>query len=306
MTQPVIETNDLSVYYGRNRGIHNLNMTVLPGEVYGFLGPNGAGKTTTLRVLLDIIRPSAGRAAVFGLDCQKAGVQIRRRVGYIPGELKLYPQLRADEYFDMVAAVSGHAVDGAYRRALCDRLDLDPSRPMRTYSRGNKQKAGLVAAFMRRPDLLILDEPTGGLDPLIQQHVLELVREARADGRTVCFSSHVLSEVQAVCDRVGIVRKGEIVATERVEAIIRGRFDRLRLRFERMPPPGAFERAGVAEIDRAGDWIALEIRQNLNQVLADAVAYGVLELDKDVVSLEEVFMAYYSKDREGRDEPVAA
>ncbi|MBP6015135.1 MAG: ABC transporter ATP-binding protein [Candidatus Promineofilum sp.] len=307
MSQPIIETNDLSVYYGRYRGIHELNMIVEEGEVYGFLGPNGAGKTTTQRVLLDIIRPTSGRATIFGLDCQKDGTQIRRRIGYIPGELKLYPQLRADQYFDMIARVGGTPVDPAYRRELCERLDLDPRRPMRTYSRGNKQKAGLVAAFMRRPDLLILDEPTSGLDPLIQQRVLDLVREARAEGRTVFFSSHVLPEVQAVCDRAGIIRAGQIVATERVDRLIHSRLQRLNVRFERLPPPGALDLPGVTEVNRAGDQLSLEIRENLNQFLAQAVAFGVMEIENEQVSLEEVFMAYYDKNGEGiHDQPVAA
>lgn len=202
MNQSIIETNDLSVYYGRYRGIHELNLRVEEGEVYGFLGPNGAGKTTTLRVLLDIIRPTAGRAAVFGLDCQKDGVQIRRRIGYIPGELKLYAQLRADEYFDMVARVSGAAVDPAYRRQLCERLELDPRRPMRTYSRGNKQKAGLVAAFMRRPDLLILDEPTTGLDPLNREVFWQILEKVKAD-KSVVLTTHLMQEADHLSDRIG-------------------------------------------------------------------------------------------------------
>ena len=307
MSQAIIETNNLSVNYGQYRGIHELNMTVQKGEVYGFLGPNGAGKTTTQRVLLDIIRPTTGRAIVFGLDCQKDGVQIRRRIGYIPGELKLYQQLRADEYFDMITRVGGTTVDPAYRRELCERLDLDPRRTMHTYSRGNKQKVGLIAAFMRRPDLLILDEPTTGLDPLIQQHVLDLVREARAEGRTVFLSSHVLPEVQAVCDRAGIIRAGQIVATERVDQLIHSRLQRLNIRFERLPPFGALDLPGVTEVSRVGDQVSLEIRENLNQLLAQAVAFGVLEIETAQVSLEEVFMAYYDKNGEGiYDQPVAA
>ncbi len=307
MSQAIIETNNLSVNYGQYRGIHELNMIVEKGEVYGFLGPNGAGKTTTQRVLLDIIRPTAGRAIVFGLDCQKDGVQIRRRIGYIPGELKLYQQLRADEYFDMITRVGGTTVDPAYRRELCERLDLDPRRTMHTYSRGNKQKVGLIAAFMRRPDLLILDEPTTGLDPLIQQHVLDLVREARAEGRTVFLSSHVLPEVQAVCDRAGIIRAGQIVATERVDQLIHSRLQRLNIRFERLPPFGALDLPGVTEVSRVGDQVSLEIRENLNQLLAQAVAFGVLEIETVQVSLEEVFMAYYDKNGEGiYDQPVAA
>ena len=295
MSQAIIETNNLSVYYGRQRGVHDLNMTVEEGEVYGFLGPNGAGKTTTLRVLLDIIRPTAGRATVFGLDCRKDGVGIRRRVGYIPGELMLYAQLRAEEYLDMVTRVSGSRPDPEYRRRLCGLLDLDPRRPMHTYSRGNKQKVGLVAAFMRRPDLLILDEPTSGLDPLIQQNVLDLVREARADGRTVLFSSHVLPEVQVVCDRVGIIRAGQIVATERVEQLIKSQLQRLHIRFAQMPPAGALDGDGVTELSRTGDRITFEVRANLNRLLTQAVAYDVLDLENDQVTLEEIFMTYYSR-----------
>ena len=302
MTQPIIETNDLSVYYGRQRGIRDLNLTVEQGEVFGFLGPNGAGKTTTMRIVLDIIRPTAGRAAIFGLDCQKDGVTIRRRIGYIPGELKLYQQLRADEYFDMIARVSGAAVAPATRRDLCQRLQLDPRRPMRTYSRGNKQKAGLVAAFMRRPDLLILDEPTTGLDPLIQQHVLDLVREARADGRTVLFSSHVLSEVQEVCDRVGIIRAGQIVATEQVGQLIKSRVQRLHIRFAEPPPVGALDGDGISETGRLGDRVTFEIRANLNRLLTQAVPFDVLELENEQVTLEEIFMTYYGQEgSEGHD-----
>jgi ABC-2 type transport system ATP-binding protein len=291
----MITTHALTVYYGRHRGIDNLDMAVEPGEVYGFLGPNGAGKTTTLRVLLDIIRPTRGSATIFGLDCQKDGVEIRRRVGYLPGELNLYPQLRADQFLQMLASVRGGTVDRADIDNLCARLDLDPTRRMRTYSRGNKQKVGLVAAFMGKPELLLLDEPTSGLDPLVQQTVLDLVRQTRRDGRTVLLSSHVLSEVQAVCDRVGIIRDGRLVATERVEDLIQGRFHRLSLRFEQTPPDGAFDRDGVREISRRDQTVTLEIRDGLGSVLANAARYGILDLETHQVSLEEVFMHYYGE-----------
>jgi len=306
--QPIITIKDVSKTYKSGvQALKPLSLDIMKGEIFALLGPNGAGKTTTQRVLLDIIRPTTGRAIVFGLDCQKDGVQIRRRIGYIPGELKLYQQLRADEYFDMITRVGGTTVDPAYRRELCERLDLDPRRTMHTYSRGNKQKVGLIAAFMRRPDLLILDEPTTGLDPLIQQHVLDLVREARAEGRTVFLSSHVLPEVQAVCDRAGIIRAGQIVATERVDQLIHSRLQRLNIRFERLPPFGALDLPGVTEVSRVGDQVSLEIRENLNQLLAQAVAFGVLEIETAQVSLEEVFMAYYDKNGEGiYDQPVAA
>ncbi|MFU8773422.1 MAG: ATP-binding cassette domain-containing protein [Anaerolineales bacterium] len=297
MDQTVIETERLSVYYGRQRGVHNLDMQVVPGEVYGFLGPNGAGKTTTIRVLMDIICPTAGSAKVFGLDCQKHGKQIRQQVGYMPGELRLYAHMRADHYLAMVAAVRAISVDSAYYDSLCTRLELDTHRQMQTYSHGNRQKVGLVAAFMSKPDLLILDEPTLGLDPLAQQSVLDIVREARTEGRTVFFSSHNLSEVQSVCDRVGIIRDGQLVASEQVESLTRKQFHRLSLRFEQTPPAGVFDLSGVKEVDRIDNLITLEIRDNLNALLAEAVRYKVVDLETHPITLEEVFMAYYGEGR---------
>lgn len=166
---------------------------------------------------------------------------------------------------------------------------------MRTYSRGNKQKVGLVAAFMGRPELLLLDEPTSGLDPLVQQSVMELMREARAEGRTVLLSSHVLSEVQAVCDRVGIIRDGRLVATERVEDLIHGQIHRMTMRFERMPPEGMFDGDGSSEISRTDRLVTIEIREGLNQVLSESVGYGVLDVETHQVSLEDIFMQYYGK-----------
>ncbi|MFN2251776.1 MAG: ABC transporter ATP-binding protein [Anaerolineae bacterium] len=291
----MIETNGLTVYYGRHRGIDGLTMTVDPAQVYGFLGPNGAGKTTTLRVLLDIIRPSRGTAELFGLDCQKDGVEIRRRVGYLPGELSLYPQLRASQYLNMVNSVRGNTADPAYISYLCDYLSLDPSRRMRTYSRGNKQKIGLVAAFMGRPELLLLDEPTSGLDPLVQQSVLDLVRQARDEGRTVFLSSHVLSEVQAVCDRVGIIRDGRLAATESVEDLVHGQIHRITMRFEQMPPVGLFDQDGLSEISRGDQHVTVEVTEGLNRMLLQAARYGVSDIETHQVSLEDVFMRYYGR-----------
>ncbi len=293
MTENVIETEGLTVYYGRQRGILNVDLTVQKGEVYGFLGPNGAGKTTTQRALLDVIRPVSGQAWLFGLDCQKEGVAARQRVGYLPGELSLYENMKAYQFFDTVNAMRGNNDDKAYREAICQRLHLDTNRKIREYSRGNKQKVGVVVAFMNKPDLLILDEPTSGLDPLVQQTVLELVREAKADGRTVFFSSHILSEVQEVCDRVGIIRDGQLVATERVETLTKQQFKRLRLSFATLPPADAFAQDGVVEMARDEQSVILEIRENLNGVLSTAVTYNVLDIDTMPVTLEEVFLAYY-------------
>ena len=295
MSENVIKTNELTVYYGKHRGIVDVNLTVEKGEIFGFLGPNGAGKTTTQRVLLDVIRPTSGEATIFGLDCQEESVEVQQRVGYLPGELALYGNMKARAFFEMYEYLRGDAASRGYWRELAERLDLDTSRKIGEFSRGNKQKVGIVAAFMSRPDLLILDEPTGGLDPLVQQTVLEMVREVQADGRTVFFSSHILPEVQAVCDRVGIIRDGRLVETERVENLFARRMKRLSLTFPNTPPVGTFALDGVAELERAGQNVILEVRQNLPQVLAKAAEHNVSDIETHNVTLEEIFLAYYGK-----------
>lgn len=292
MGQPVIETKDLTVYYGRRRGIIDVDLEVQAGEIFGFLGPNGAGKTTTVRVLLDVIRPGRGQRTIFGLDCQRDGVQIRSRVGYLPDELRLPDNITAQQFFDVMATVRGMR-GPAYRRELCERLDLDPSRRLREYSHGNKRKVGLIAAMMHQPDLLILDEPTIGLDPLVQRTVLELVEEARREARTVFFSSHILPEVQAVCDRVGILREGRLVAVESVESLVKRQFRRLRLTLEKPPGKDTFVLDGVTEIDRSGDSVTLEARQNIQAVMERAIQYGIVDIEEQPVTLEEIFLAYY-------------
>jgi ABC-2 type transport system ATP-binding protein len=295
MNESIIETHDLTVYYGKYRGVKNVNLTVERGEAFGFLGPNGAGKTTTQRVLLDVIRPTSGHASIFGLDCRTQGVELRQRVGYLPGELALYKDMRAEEFFRMYEYLRGANGAKGYWRDLAKRLDLDVSRKISNFSRGNKQKVGIVAAFMSKPDLLILDEPTSGLDPLVQQTVMEMVREVKSNGQTVFFSSHILSEVQAVCDRVGIIREGELVATQRVEDLIAAHLKRLNLRFADLPPAGVFNLEGVTEIARDGNSITLEVRANLPQVLARAAQQDIQDIETQTMSLEDIFLAFYGK-----------
>jgi ABC-2 type transport system ATP-binding protein len=295
MSEHVIETRDLTVYYGKHRGILDVNLTVDKGEVFGFLGPNGAGKSTTQRVLLDVFPPTAGKATVFGLDCQQQGVEMRQRIGYLPGELALYTNMKASQFFRMYEYLRGGNNTKNYWRELADRLDLDTTRKISQFSRGNKQKVGVVAAFMGRAELLILDEPTGGLDPLVQRTVLDLVREAKSEGRTVFFSSHILSEVQAVCDRVGIIRDGQLVALQRVEDMFAQRMNRMSLIFDELPPVGAFDISGVTELERSERSIMLEVRENLPQVLAAAAQHEVVDIDTHNISLEEIFLAYYGK-----------
>lgn len=295
MSEIVIETKGLTVYYGRHRGIVDVDLTVDKGEVFGFLGPNGAGKTTTQRVLLDVIRPTSGHAKIFGMDCQTQGVALRKQVGYLPGELALYTNMKVKQFFEMYAYLHSDNETKGYWRELAKRLDLDTSRKIGNLSRGNKQKVGIVAAFMNRPDLLILDEPTGGLDPLVQQTVMEMVREVQADGRTIFFSSHILPEVQAVCDRVGIIRDGKLVTTQRVEDLISQRISRLNLTFPALPPADAFAIEGVTELSRTEQSVLLEVRDHLPQVLTIAADNDIRDIETINVSLEEIFLTYYGK-----------
>jgi ABC-2 type transport system ATP-binding protein len=245
--------------------------------------------------LIDVIRPSRGRASVFGLDCQKDGVALRERIGYLPGELSLPRNMKGGQYLKIVDGLRGRPADPTYLNELCERLDLDTSRKIRDYSAGNKQKLGLVVAMMNKPDLLMLDEPTNGLDPLIQQVVLELVNEAREEGRSVFFSSHILSEVQSVCDQVGIIRDGKLIKVERVDSLMAQPFHRLRLRFGNMPEEFDFALEGVREISRADDSVYLEVTENLPQVMRTAAAMDIVEIETQPVTLEEVFLAYYGR-----------
>jgi ABC-2 type transport system ATP-binding protein len=296
----VIETHGLSVYYGRQRGILDVDLRVERGEVFGFLGPNGAGKTTTQRVLMDIIRPTAGQARMFGLDCQKDGVSARERVGYLPGELSLPEGMRVGRFFEMYRSLQTGDADPRHWQTLSERLQLDTNRKIGQLSRGNKQKVGVITAFMHKPDLLILDEPTTGLDPLVQQTVMDLVREASQAGATVFFSSHILPEVQAVCDRVGIIREGQLVATERVGDLIQQHFKRVRFTFATVPPVDAFAQDGVTVTARDGKNVTLEIRQHLDRVMETAAGLGIMDIETIHVSLEEIFLAYYGRGNGGQ------
>jgi ABC-2 type transport system ATP-binding protein len=301
MNENVIETKGLTVYYGSHRGVIDLDLEVRKGEIFGFLGPNGAGKTTTIRVLMDIIRPNLGRASIFGQDCQKDGVKVRERVGYLPGELSLPRNATGRRYLKMVDSLREKKADPGFLREICARLNLDTSRKIREYSSGNKQKLGLVSALMNKADLMVLDEPTIGLDPLMQQSVLELVLEAKEEGRTVFFCSHILSEVQTVCDRVGIIREGKLIKVERIDALTAQPFQRLKLRFDEMPAEDAFAIEGVKVLGRDGNSVTLEVRQNLPDVMRSAADNEITDVETQPVTLEEVFMTYYGRNNKMND-----
>src|SRR6266576_1780135 len=230
MAVTAIRTSRLTKDYGIGRGLFDLELEVSPQEVFGYLGPNGAGKTTTIRCLMGMIRPSSGTAHIFGLDCARDSLAVKRKVGYLPGDIPQFGSLRGKEVVAYLGGMRG-GVDPKNVRSIAERFDLDLGRRFREYSSGNKQKLGIVLAFMHRPELLILDEPTGGLDPLNQQEFYKLVTETRDAGATIFLSSHILSEVEHVCDRVGIIRSGRLVKVAELDEIHNIRLHRLELEF---------------------------------------------------------------------------
>lgn len=292
----VIETRRLTKTYGPHRGITEVDLGVESGEVMGFLGPNGAGKTTTMRILLDLIRPTAGRASVFGIDAQADPVAVHRRIGYLPGEFNLYDRLTGEQTLRYFGNLRG-GVDPAYRAELVERLDLDTSRKFKEYSKGNKQKVGLIVALQHRPELLILDEPTSGLDPLVQQTFFELVREAKAEGRTVFLSSHVISEVERSCDRVAIIREGRLVRVDRVDALRDMAIRRVELRFAGPVPTDEFARIdGVHNVVAEDHVLRMEVAGPLSPVVRLAARYELNDFESHEPDLEDVFLAEYARD----------
>jgi ABC-2 type transport system ATP-binding protein len=293
----IIQTEKLTKSYGEHRGIIEVDLDVEEGEVFGFLGPNGAGKTTTIRTLLDLIRPTSGRATVFGIETTADPVSIHRRVGYIPGEFALYDRLTGGQTLEYFGNLRG-GVDPSYQRSLIERFDVDPSRRFKEYSKGNKQKIGLVVALQHRPELLILDEPTSGLDPLVQQSFYALVREAKAEGRTVFLSSHILSEVERTCDRVAIIRDGVLVKVDRTEALRDLAHHQVELRFtDGTPVPAdAFSHLpGVSDVVVEDHTLRLRVAGAITPVVQAAARYDLLDFVSREPSLEETFLAQYSQ-----------
>jgi ABC-2 type transport system ATP-binding protein len=292
----VIRTEKLTKSYGSHRGIVDVDLAVEKGEVFGFLGPNGAGKTTTIRVLLDLIRPSSGKAYVFDIESSADPAAIHRRLGYLPGEFTLYDRLTGRQTLEYFGNLRG-GVDPVYQASLIERLNLDPSRRFREYSKGNKQKVGLVAALQHRPELLILDEPTAGLDPLVQQTFFSLLREAVAEERTVFLSSHILSEAERSCDRVAIIREGRIVRVDRVDALRDLAHHQVELRFAGDPPAADFATiAGVSDVQVEGHLLRLRIFGAITPVVQAAARLGVTDFLSREPSLEETFLAQYGSE----------
>ncbi len=294
MSGPAIRTEGLTKRYGEVVALDHLDLEVARGEVVGYLGPNGAGKTTTIRVLLGLAQPTEGRGEIFGLDCQWQSVEAHRHLGFVAGEANLWPSLTGGEILALLGRVHGQ-VDSSYRDELIDRFDLDPTKKVRAYSKGNRQKVILIGALMVRPDLLILDEPTSGLDPLMEQAFRHCIGEARERDQTVFLSSHMMSEVEALCDRVGILREGRLIeigtlaemrhlSALSVEATLEG------------PVPDLSGIPGVSAVETDGKVLRCQVRGSIDPLLKALNPIGVTELLSREPSLEELFLAQYGAD----------
>ena len=304
MDAPAIRTWGLTKRYRDAVALDQLDLDIAPGEVVGFLGPNGAGKTTTIRLLLGLIRPTNGRAEIFGLDCQRRPVEAHRRVGFVAGEASLWASLTGGETLHLLGRVHGR-VDAGYRDELIARFDLDPSKKVRASSRGNRQKVILIAALMLRPDLLLLDEPTSGLDPLMEQAFRECIHEARDRGQTVFLSSHILSEVEALCDRVGILRAGTLVEMGTLAQLrhlstlsVTATFDAAIPDLSRVP--------GVSAVRVEARVVRCHVRGSVEPLLKVLASAGVTHLVSHEPSLEELFLAQYGAQDGGGGAPEAA
>ena len=295
----IIQTNQLTKSYGRSRGIIDVTFEIQQGEVFGFLGPNGAGKTTTMRTLMGLLHENRGSATIGGLDCWAQSTEVKKLVGYLPGEFAFDPGLRGAQIIEYLGHLRG-GVDQPYLRSLVDRLGLDPSKRFREYSHGNKQKVGLVQAFMHQPRLLILDEPTSGLDPLNQQEFYQMVAEVRAEGRTVFLSSHILPEVEHTCDRVAIIREGRLIKVDHVSSLKEIHQYDVEITFAGQAEASWFKVAGVANVAEAADehTLQLSVQGDLREIIHIASQHNATTMTTHEPTLEEVFLRFYASDQQ--------
>ncbi len=291
MDREVIKTDSLTKYYGKVTGILNLNLNVYEGEIFGFLGPNGAGKTTTMRLLMGLLRPSAGNAYILGLNCWSRRVQIAKLVGYLPGEPRLYSRLTGEEHINFISGF-GHT-DRSYALQLAGLFELNLNRRVEEYSRGMKQQLALILALMRRPKLLIMDEPTSGLDPLIQYLLYEILQNFRENGTTIMLSSHNLPEVERVCSRVGIIKEGELVALESIDDLRNKRIRNIDVTFENKVPSELEQIPGVVKLEKSANRARLKMVGDLNPLIAALSKYRLSDLGISHASLEDIFLEFY-------------
>jgi ABC-2 type transport system ATP-binding protein len=287
----VITTKSLSKCFGAVPAVSGLSLQIAEGEIFGFLGPNGAGKTTTIRLLLGFLRPSGGTATVLGRDAWREAAQAHEQIGYLPGDVRLYDFMTGADFLALMARLRGLRGIAAGRQ-LAERLGLDLAPRIKTYSRGTRQKLGLVQALMHVPRLILLDEPTASLDPLVQEDVYEILREQRAAGASVFFSSHVLSEVEKVCDRVAIIRGGQLAALETVEGLRERAARRVRVTLA-APPPGRFELAGATPLSADGATFTFAVRGDVNPVIRQLAGLQLADVAIEPPRLEDLFLDYY-------------
>ncbi len=288
-----IETHQLTKFYGKSRGVEDLDLDVRRGEIYGFVGPNGAGKSTTVRLLLNLIRPTRGSATILGMDSQRNSKDVRARLGYLPGELRMYENLTGQQLLRFFGNVRG-VTDTTYMYEIAERLSAELGRRIGTLSRGNKQKLGVVQALMHRPDLILFDEATSGLDPLMQQELYAILDEYRGQGGTVFFSSHYLDEVERICDRVGVIRDGTLILSDTLAAIQEKQVRRLRLEFAEPPPADILAGLpGVQKESQDGTTVLALVQDNLAGALKEAARFTVVDIEYEERRLEDIFLQYY-------------
>ncbi|MHB8840731.1 MAG: ABC transporter ATP-binding protein [Candidatus Aquicultor sp.] len=293
-----INTVSLTKYYGQTRGIEDLNLTVEKGEVYGFLGPNGAGKTTTIRLLTALLRPTKGTASVLGKDAWQSSALIKEELGNLPGDIRIYEKMSGAEFLDFIARFRPRKPP-VLKEKLIERFDLNLNKRIKDYSKGNRQKLGIVQALMHDPQLLLLDEPTSGLDPLMQQQFYAVIEEFRSRGRTIFLSSHILPEIERVCDRVGIIKEGHLVSVERICDLEAKHVRYVDVSFEGSVNQEEFRVPGVTAVERINDHLRITVKGEIDPLIKKLAQYKVKELDSSHASLEEVFLEFYEKDNTG-------
>ena len=296
--ESMIEIHGLTKMYGDIVGVKDLNLTVKKGEIMGFLGPNGAGKTTTIRVCLDLLKKTKGEVKIFGLDSHKDSLEIRRRTGYLPGDFGMYSDMKVKTILKYLLAQSGIS-DGSRMIELSELLELDLKRRYGDLSKGNRQKVGIVQAFMADQDLIILDEPTSGLDPLMQQKFYELLRKERDRDKTIFMSSHILAEVEEVCDRVAIIRGGKLQVVEDIHSLKEKMGKKLVIEFENSVDPKLFKMDGVRDLKLEGKRATMIVTSNLDQVVKKASQQNIINMSLDTFSLDQLFLTYYSRGGKG-------
>lgn len=292
MQEEIIQIQSLSKYFGKNVGIENVSFSVNKGEVFGFIGPNGAGKSTTIRVLLNLLFPSSGSASIFGFDVVKEAIKIKPRIGYLPSEVNYYEKMTVSELLDYSADLYG-VKDISSRNQLCERFSLDTSRELTNLSMGNKKKVAIVQAFMHKPELIIMDEPTNGLDPLMQNSFFDLLKEVNQNGTTMLMSSHILSDIQRMCDRVAIIRKGKVVATEDITSLLSKQLKSCSIVLKDEANTFPISIDGVSDISGSAKRFSFTYKGDVQLLMNSLNKLDLLDVNIEEPGLEEIFMHYY-------------